>query len=99
MTTYMRGSVVRTTAVFRKNDGTDDLVDPESVVLYVKKPGDVSQHSYPASPSEIINDSAGAYHADLVLNIGGEWHVRWESGGDWQAAEELTFDVDGGAFV
>lgn len=62
MNTYMSGSLVRSSAVFR--DLAGDPTDPASVTLrYKTGAGSTTTAVYPSSP--IAKDSTGAYHADF----------------------------------
>ena len=102
--TFYRGELLRAPAVFRRTD-TQALVDPTDVYLYVKRPGGSPSasisvlHYGPGSPAQIVKESQGRYYAEIDLNIAGVWHLRWVGTGAWQAAQELSFNVEKGVFV
>lgn len=53
--------------------------DPGALRLKVKAPGGtVTTYTYGAS-GELVKDSVGHYHADILLDAAGSWAWRWES--------------------
>lgn len=69
---YIRGEVARLSLTVTDIDGL--AADPGTVVLKVRQPdGTVVTHT-----PDVVRDSAGVYHADLVLSAAGMWAYRWE---------------------
>lgn len=87
---FDKGDLLRVEATFR--DLADELVDPATVTFKAKPPsGDVR--------TEVgAQDSEGVYHAEFDLDVAGSWHLRVESTGIGQAAEEATIRVRKSAF-
>ncbi|MDD5391188.1 MAG: hypothetical protein PHD37_17765 [Gallionellaceae bacterium] len=60
-------------------DGGNVAGDPGALRLKVKTPiGTVTAYVFGAS-GEIVKDSVGHYHADILLDTIGTWAWRWES--------------------
>ena len=69
---YIPGEVVR--LLLNTFDFAGAVADPGAVVLKVKQPdGTVVTHT-----PDVVRDSTGVYHADLVLSAAGVWAYRWE---------------------
>lgn len=91
MSAYEQGQVVRATGSFKDAGGT--LVDPSVVKLRVRTPaGDVTEYVYGTAP-DLVKDSTGVYHFDIVLNAGGLWRYRWVSTGIGATARIVNLDV------
>lgn len=89
--TYDRGDKVRLKATVRDSAGA--LVDPTSIVLRVRDPGQALGSPTLYSGGSIVKDSVGLYHCDVDVNLAGTWRYRWESTGGAIAAEEGEFEV------
>lgn len=67
---------VRSTVTFKDVDG--ELADPPGVAVHWKNPADVvSSYTYLVDV-EVVRDSVGVYHMDLLAASAGQWWVRWE---------------------
>lgn len=89
---YDIGDVVRISGVFTTLPST--AVDPATVKLFVKRPagGDQIELTYGVG-SEITRDGTGSYHADVPIDMAGDWKYRWVSTGAGKAAEPGWFTV------
>jgi hypothetical protein len=96
--TYLSGSLVRTTVTFANSAGT--AADPSTVTLKYR-PGPlgtaVTTVVYPSSP--IVKDSTGVYHADLDttgwLGSGtATWTIEWIGTGTVQAIGTDTWTIN-----
>lgn len=88
---YRTGQKVRVTCQFKVND---TLTDPTSVICKVMDPSrNVSTYVY-GTDAEVVKDSTGIYHVDIVANEKKEWNVRFEGTGACVAVEELTFGTN-----
>ena len=93
--TYLQGQAPRFEVTFEV-DGI--LTDPSSTTFRTRDPaGNVSSFVF-GTDVELVRDSAGAFHLDLPLSIGGQWTVRWEGTGTAQGADEYTIQVTPSAF-
>jgi hypothetical protein len=91
MSAYEQGQVVRATGSFKDASGT--LVDPSVVKLRVRTPAAaVTEYVYGVA-QDLIKDSTGVYHFDIVLNAGGLWKYRWVSTGVGATAKVVSLDV------
>jgi uncharacterized protein YfaS (alpha-2-macroglobulin family) len=79
---------IELTAVFRDPD-TEELLDPATVTLTVRKPDDST-----LTPS-VANISPGTYRATVQPDEDehGRWRYRWRGTGDVQATQERYFVV------
>lgn len=67
--------------------------DPTTVVLVVNKP-DGSQTTYTYTVGvTIVRDSAGAYHADILVDQAGDWAWKWTGTGAATGVDEGSFYV------
>ena len=83
--THDVGDKPRVTCTFTDVD-TSTKVDPNTVSVTVTDPtGTATTYVY-GTDAEVIRDSAGVYHTDVLLNIEGRWTVRWFSSGSYEAA-------------
>jgi len=87
MISFDVGDTVRLRARFTDESGNP--VDPSSVSLRVRRPN--GETITPA----VTRESAGNYRADVVVDMPGVWHYRWEASG---GAEEGAFFVRQSAF-
>jgi len=89
------GSEVRLTCEFRDPFDNYSLVDPETVKVAWLDPSDnYTEKTYGTDP-EVVKDSTGQYHIDILANAGGEWKYRWWSTGTITTATESKFLVAG----
>ena len=91
MNLYEQGNVVRVSVVFKNAAGVP--TDPTAVTLRLRKPDTtVITYTY-QSGAEIVRDSAGAFHADIVVNKRGTWEYKWMGTGAVVASDENSFEV------
>lgn len=84
---YTRGQNVRCTVAF-KEVATQNYVDPATVLFLALNPnGGLTTYTYGVDP-QLIKDSAGHYHADVVLSISGDWWYRFTGAGTYTGAGE-----------
>lgn len=91
--THDIGDQVRISGVFTNAAGT--ATDPTTVTLKLLRPdGTVTTLVY-LTDVELVRDSAGNYHADVIPVAGenGIWWFRWAATGAVQAADEQAFFV------
>lgn len=89
---YNLGALVHLTGEFTDTLTGDD-VDPSQVSLSIRNPdGEITTYTY-GDDSEMIQDSAGHYSADITVDLVGEWYYRWWSSGTGQASKEGMFEV------
>lgn len=66
-------------------DGNGDDVDPESVVFKLISPSmQITTYTY-GTDAALNRSSQGDYFIDVVPNLPGRWHFRWEAQGTNQA--------------
>lgn len=85
MSDFDIGDQIRLSVAFTDLAGT--AADPTTVVCTVRKPDNTT-----STPS-VTNDSTGAYHSDLTLDLDGSWYFRFAGTGALVVAEEGTFVV------
>lgn len=91
MTEYDMGDLVRASTAFTNSGGT--ATDPSTVtVKYRVGAGVVTTYVY-GTDAEVEKDSTGNYHVDILANISGVYHVRWEGTGTVTAADEDTWII------
>ena len=62
--------------------------DPTTLTAQVRRPdGTMTTYTY-LTTADIVRDSTGRYHLDVVIDQAGTWYVRWAGTGTAQAAEE-----------
>lgn len=84
---YDKNQNVRCTVVIQDVD-SGAYVDPTTVTFYTIDPnGTVTTYVYGVDP-EVIKDSVGHYHADVTLDVSGDWYYRWEGTGTYIGACE-----------
>lgn len=85
------GTLVRVAALFQTAAGV--ATDPGGVVFKVKKPsGTVLTYTYGVG-AEVVKDSTGNYHVDVLVDLAGRWRYRFEGTTFAQAAKEGQFTV------
>ena len=90
------GTTVRCSVKFQDSNGAD--VDPTSVIFKYRPPsGVIVSYTYP-SASEVIKDSVGDYHSDVLANSAGNWDWKWEGTGSVVAVSEGSFTVSESKF-
>jgi hypothetical protein len=92
---YQKGELVPCEARF-SNPLTDELVDPNTVIFKVQDPDEIETSYTYGVDTEVIKDSVGVYHLDVLANKSGTWFYRYESPG--QAANESWFYVERSEF-
>lgn len=73
--------------------------DPTAVTFRYSVDGDTPVVLVYGVDGALVRDSAGVYHVDRELTVGGTWAYRWEGTGAVVAAAESSFVVDAGAFA
>lgn len=82
---YTEGQGIRCSVTFRDIDG--NYVDPTTVRFRFRRPdGAVTVYVYGVDV-QVVRDSVGHYHCDIVLDVQGDWVYRWESETPYGAAE------------
>jgi hypothetical protein len=71
-------------------DAAEALADPGTVTLKVKPPNQAVQ-TY--TGGQLAHPSLGVYQRDISLTAEGVWHVRFETTGNPQIAEEADLVV------
>jgi hypothetical protein len=88
---YDIGDLVRLSGAF--TDLTGEPQDPDVVSISVREPdGTITAYVYNTDP-EVVKDSDGNYHLDINTATHGDWHYRWYSTGQGQAAGEGHFYI------
>lgn len=67
--------------------------DPTTVRLLWRVAGGPTTTWVYGTDAQVVRDSAGAFHADILATIEGLHYYRWEGTGAVTAAEEGTFLV------
>jgi hypothetical protein len=97
MTLYQIGDQPRLTAQFVSDES--GALDPTTVVCKIRTPAGVeTAYTYGVDP-EVVRDSAGAYHFDLLLTEALTWWHRWTGTGLLVAAGEQPIYVEPSAFA
>jgi len=82
---------IRTNPPFSNEAGTP--TDPTNVRLLVRRRSQPPTVYTFGIDDEITRDSAGTFHADVLMTKPGHYYARWEGDGAVTAAEEMEFDV------
>lgn len=91
-TSWLIGETARLSVAI--TDAANAPADPGALRLKVKNPvGTVQTYTYGVS-GEVVRDSAGAYHADILLATDGHWAWRWETDAPNAGAVEGALSVD-----
>ena len=91
MSVYIEGQAVRVTVTCKVGAVN---TDPTTLVFRVRNAvGAISTHIY-GTDVEVVRDSLGVFHMDVLLDAGGSWDVRCETTGAAAGASETSFDVN-----
>ena len=92
---YMKGQKVRLTAVFRDGDGLAE--DPDNVTFKTRAlVPDVAATYVCPTDAEVVKDSVGHYHLDVVATYSGGWAALATA--DNGAVAEIVFTVEESSF-
>jgi hypothetical protein len=73
--------------------------DPTAVSLFVKPPTGAVV-TYTLSGSQVVKDSVGNYHYDLLANLIGNWTYKWQGAGAIQVTSpDASFQVNTTVFA
>lgn len=89
-TTYILGEVATPTAEFRVGGV---LTDPTAVTFTVEQPDGVETTYVYGTDPELIRDSAGIYHVEVLTDQQGTWVYRFVGTGAATGANEGQFSV------
>ncbi len=79
MAAYEIDTLVRLASAFTTVSGGIPT-DPTDIKLYVKPPtGSVQTYTY--LMSQVVKDTTGMYHYDLLVNAIGVWTYKWQGTG------------------
>ena len=93
---YDIGDGVTLSAAFATKAGV--ATDPTTVTVRVKNPaGTVTDYVY-GTDEEVVRDSDGAFHLDVLVDASGTWYYRCAGTGAVQAAAEGSFTVRSSQF-
>ncbi len=67
--------------------------DPTALTFRHKDPAGTLTAFDWGTDAELVRDSTGDFHVDLILSDSGRHHYRWEATGSAHGAEEASFDV------
>ena len=97
--TYAINQLVRCKAEFHAGpDATGALTNPTTVTFKLLSPsGTETDYTWPGQ-NQVVNDSAGLFHVDVLATMAGTWTYRFNGTGAVVAAREGTFFVDASAF-
>jgi hypothetical protein len=96
MAVYDLKQSVRLTAEFK--DATGALVNPTTITFKALKPVSKTVLSYATPATQIVEDSTGEYHVDVVADEPGAWVYRFEATGNVVCAKETSFQVASSSF-
>ena len=83
---YDLGDLIRCSVTFQTAAGT--VNDPGVITCKIKPPvGDIEIYVY-GTDAELIKDSTGIYHLDVLTTASGRWRYRFEGSVSGQAASE-----------
>jgi len=94
--TYLVELAPRFSATFEV-DGV--ATDPSTTTFRTKSPDGTVTSYVEGTDVELVRDSAGVFHLDLLLGAAGWWTVRWEGTGTAQGADEYQVRVEPSAFT
>ena len=77
-------TLIRFKAAFTRLD-TGGMIDPTDVIFRVMLP-DQSEVTFTYSGGDVVKDSEGLYHYDLLMPVAGIWQVKWQGTGVVQVA-------------
>lgn len=88
---FFPGDTLRLAARFVSEETTNEF-DPTTVrVIYRSETDNETILTYGVN-AEVVKDTVGKYHFNLVPDVAGDWFYRWESEGP-NEAEEKRFPV------
>jgi hypothetical protein len=85
------GDAPRAIVQFRNFAGT--LADPTTITAKILKGDGVALTKLFGTDVEVVKESTGIYHIDIVTDVHGVWTIRWEGTGTVKAAIEQRFNV------
>lgn len=93
MAEYDIGDLIRVTGTFKNDAGA--ATDPTTVKFVFEKPNETATTYVYLTDAQLVRDSPGVFHVDLVPAAGedGLWLYRWEGTGAVQQAEPGSFEV------
>lgn len=82
-------------------DESGEPFDPDSVKLSVRRPGGKVRTYVYGTDAELVKDSTGRYHLDLLCHLPGLWYVRGftETSGQQCAQEQQIVVIEAQAVV
>jgi len=84
----------------RIRDSNGDLVDPQTIRIELKKPGDENYTVYSVATNPgIIKESTGIYYIDFDLDQPGRWKYTWFTLGNPQTSFKSFFEVENARYV
>lgn len=96
MPSYDIGDVAIVSVAFTNQAGS--AVDPATVLCRIKDPqGVIVNYTY-LTHAELVRDSTGNYHVDLLLTKPGRWYARFEGTGTNRGASEELISVNTSRF-
>jgi len=67
--------------------------DPTALTFRHKDPAGTLAAFVWGTDAELVRESTGTFHVDLIVAASGRHHYRWEATGSAHGVEETTFDV------
>lgn len=92
MTDIYPGNVVRVTTTPPFTDAAGTAADPTTVTLRWHRHGEADT-VWTVQVGQVVKDSTGVYHADILVTEPGLHYFRWEGTGAVVAAAEGTFSA------
>ena len=96
MALYDVGDSARLSAAFV--DINNNAADPNTITVKYKPPGQSVVTKVYGTDIEVVRDSAGNFHIDLLVSLAGEWQYRWEGTGTVTAAAQNSFTATAAFF-
>lgn len=93
---YAVGSAVRLPVQLR-DPATREPVDPATLVVRVTAP-DASHDDYTLAAAQVVKDSVGLYHVDVVPDAAGSWTYAARTTGPTHTTPDRKFTVLVGVF-
>ena len=91
---YQNNTTARLSAEFTDQAGSP--VDPATVSVSVQPPRGATPLAYRyGTDIEVVKDSTGNYHVDVLLDKSGIWWYRWQGTDTDQIAAEQSLVVAG----
>jgi hypothetical protein len=85
----LAGTTVRSSASFTNIAGA--AADPPTVIVTWLHPDGTTEAFTYGTNAEVVRDSIGHFHCDLLVEDLGQWAVRWDGVG--QIVGDLVFSV------